>query len=145
MRHQVTVDIDAPAERVWAVLADVERWPEWCPTMNSVRRRDGSTFGPGSSAEVRQPRLPPAVWRVTGFEPGRRFEWATSALGVTTRGDHLIERLQADRSRVTLTVETTGRLAALLTAAVWPMTRRYVNTEATSLRRHCESRLTPGA
>jgi hypothetical protein len=31
-------------------------------------------------------------------------------------------------------------LAALLTVVVWPMTRRYVTLEASSLKRRCEAR-----
>ena len=37
MTHfSVTVDIPAPPDRVWAVIADVERWPEWTPTVTRI-------------------------------------------------------------------------------------------------------------
>jgi uncharacterized protein YndB with AHSA1/START domain len=43
MRYEIEVDIDSTPEAVWAVLADVERWPEWTPSMTLVRRlEDGS-------------------------------------------------------------------------------------------------------
>lgn len=139
MQHQVSVVVDAAPEQVWAVLADVEHWPSWTPTMTSVRRLDGGPFGADSAVEVRQPKLPRNVWRVTRFEPGRRFEWASRAPGVTTRADHRIEPLEGDRSRVTLAIELSGALAPLLTMVVWSITRRYVNLEAHSLKRRCES------
>jgi len=142
MRFEVTEEIDADPSDVWAVLADVQRWPDWCPTMTSVRRLDDGPFGVGSAAEIRQPKLPKASWRVTEFEPGRRFEWATAALGITTRGDHRIDGLPDGRSRITLTIKVTGALAPLLTVVVWPMTRRYITLEAGSLKRRCEARRT---
>ena len=142
MKHQVTEEIDAAPSDVWAVLSDVERWPDWCPTMTSVRRLDDGPLGVASAAEVRQPKLPRAIWRVTAFEPGRRFEWATTSLGVTTSGDHQIDPLPNGRGRLTLTINVTGALAPLLTVVVWPMTRRYAATEAASLKRRCEARRT---
>lgn len=140
MRYEVNEEIDGAPSDVWAVLADVERWPDWCPTMTSVQRLDDGPFGVGSAAEIRQPKLPRAIWRVTEFEPGRRFQWTTTSLGVTTSGDHRIDPLPGGRARITLTIEVTGALAALLTVVVWPMTRRYVTLEASSLKRRCEAR-----
>ncbi|MDT7677384.1 MAG: hypothetical protein QOD82_5286 [Pseudonocardiales bacterium] len=75
MYFEAATEIDAPAERVWAVLADVEHWPDWTPTMTSVRLLTAGPLGPGSAAEIRQPKLPKAVWTVTGFEAGRRWSW----------------------------------------------------------------------
>jgi len=34
------VDIAAPPGGVWAVIADVERWPEWTPTVTRLQRLD---------------------------------------------------------------------------------------------------------
>lgn len=140
MHHQVSVDVDAAPEQVWAVLADVERWPSWTPTMTSVRRLDVGPVGMDSASEVRQPKLPRNVWRVTRFEPGRRFEWAASAPGVTTRADHRIEPLAGDRSRVTLEIKSTGALAGVFRLLLGSLTRRYVDVEAASLKKHCEAR-----
>jgi carbon monoxide dehydrogenase subunit G len=38
MRYETQVAIHATPEAVWAVLAEVERWPEWTPSMTLVRR-----------------------------------------------------------------------------------------------------------
>ncbi|MGI8814559.1 MAG: SRPBCC family protein [Pseudonocardia sp.] len=84
MHCDVAIEIDAPAPEVWAVLADVTRWPEWTPTMNEVRLRDGGRLGSASVAEIRQPRLPKAIWTVIEFEDGHRFAWTASGPGVRT-------------------------------------------------------------
>jgi uncharacterized membrane protein len=133
-----TIEIDAPAPAVWAVIADVARWPDWTPTMTEVRLIGTDRIGPGARARIRQPRLLPAVWRVTEFEADRRFAWAARGPGFESVGDHRVEALDRDRSRVTLSVDTTGPLARPAWALIGGLTARYVATEATSLKAHCE-------
>ncbi len=60
VEQSIRIDVEAPVQRVWEVLREVERWPEWTPTVTSVRRLDdGSAWlGPGfgrSSPRVRRP------------------------------------------------------------------------------------------
>ena len=66
MDYEVSVDIDATPGEVWNVLTDVGRWPEWTPTVTRVERLDLGPFQVGSTVMIRQPRLPPTVWRVQG-------------------------------------------------------------------------------
>lgn len=138
MNVTTVVDVDAPAPRVWAVLADVSNWPSWTPTMTEVRLLDGNRLGPGGAAEIRQPRLPKAVWRVTEFDPGRWFVWAAQGPGVRTVAGHHVEQLADGHCRVTLSIDTTGPLSRPLWLLIGGLTRGYVQTEAACLKRHCE-------
>src|SRR5579859_7347355 len=88
MRIDHSIEIAAPPEAVWAVVTDVERWPEWTPTMESVRRLDNGPFQLGSSAKIKQPQMPEAVWRVTAFTPGRQFTWETTVRGMRMIASH---------------------------------------------------------
>jgi uncharacterized membrane protein len=58
---QVSTTINAPIDLVWTVLVDVERMPEWTPTVHWVRVLDdlppGSGVGRGSSVRMKQPWL----------------------------------------------------------------------------------------
>lgn len=108
------MDIEAGADQVWAVLVDIGHWPSWNPTVTSVRPLQDGPFGLGSTAEVRQPKLPQATWRVSRYESGERFEWITTSPGVTTRADHHVEPLDGGRSHLTLELHQTGPLAGLV-------------------------------
>jgi uncharacterized membrane protein len=76
------VEIKGPSEKVVTVLCDVERWPEWTSTMTSVQRIDNGRFAVGSKARIRQPKLLPAIWQVSEFDPAKNFTWATHTPGV---------------------------------------------------------------
>jgi uncharacterized protein YndB with AHSA1/START domain len=88
VEYETSVRIDAPPEKVWRVLTDVERWPEWTPSMTRVERLQTGPLQVGSTARIKQPKFPPTVWRVTELEPGRSFSWAAGGPGVATVGGH---------------------------------------------------------
>src|SRR5688572_2335739 len=67
--------IDAPPERVWAVLTDFERYAEWNPFVQAVQgelteggRLRVRLVPPGGRAITMRPR-------VTAMDPGVAFEW----------------------------------------------------------------------
>jgi uncharacterized membrane protein len=135
---QQTVDIAAPPQRVWDVMIDVERWPEWTSSVSSVELLDGGPLKVGSRARIRQPRLAAAVWTVTTIEPGRYFEWRSVLPGLTSIGGHRIQPLGDERCRVLLSVEWKGVLAPLINLIYGELSRRYVTTEAEGLKRRAE-------
>src|SRR6185369_5786539 len=94
-RFSKTVDIAAPPERVWQVMVDVERWPEWTRSANSVRRLDRGAFTIGSRARISQPKLLPAVWTVTQLNEGRSFTWAAGGPGFRVSGTHAVESIES--------------------------------------------------
>jgi uncharacterized protein YndB with AHSA1/START domain len=133
-----TVDIDAPPEGVFAVLCDVERWPEWTPTMSHVQRLDIGPLAVGSSARVRQPKLRPAVWQVTEFEHNRNFTWTTRAPGLRMQAGHLVEP-RGGGSRMALSFEMAGLIAPLVWRLYGGLIERYVATESQGLKKRSEA------
>jgi uncharacterized membrane protein len=134
----VPVSIDAPPEKVFAVLCAVERWPEWTSSMSSVQRLQSGPFGVGSSARVRQPRLRPAIWQVTQLENQRNFTWTTRSPGLRMKAGHLIEP-QGSGSRVALSFELSGFIAPLVSRLYGALIERYITTEAQGLKKRSES------
>jgi uncharacterized membrane protein len=131
------VHIEAPPDEVVAVLFDVERWPEWTSTMTRVRRLDQGPLAVGSRAEVRQPKLPPALWQVTELDAQRGFEWETRGFGLKLEAGHLVEQ-DMTGSRVTLSLRFSGLLASLVARFFGSLCRRYIAIEAEGLRKRCE-------
>ena len=71
-----TIVIDAPIERVWEVLADVEGQPRWMDDMKSVRMLTPLPIGVGTRAEGNIRIFGIGVLdpiTITAFEPPRRF------------------------------------------------------------------------
>ena len=88
MDYKLTLNVKAPAERVWEQFLDVERWPQMTKSISEVRRLQDGPLQVGSQAIIKQPGLPRARWQVTELDPGHSFTWQTSSGGVTTAGSH---------------------------------------------------------
>jgi uncharacterized membrane protein len=140
MRFEASIEVEAPAERVFEVYSDVEHWPDWTASVTSVERLDDRPFGIGSRARVRQPRLPVAVWEVTELEPGRSFAWVARGPGVLSTGRHVVEPAgDGGRCRVTAALEQGGLLGPLLGLLTKRITERYLDMEVRGLKAHCEA------
>ncbi len=134
----VTVNIDAPAEKVFAVLCDVEGWPGWTSTVTSAQRMESGSLAVRSRAYVRQPKLRPAVWQVTELEVPRNFTWTTCSPGLRMTAGHSIEPRGAG-SRVVLSFELSGFIAPLISRLYGGLIERYITTESQGLKKHSES------
>jgi uncharacterized membrane protein len=143
MEFSITTDVDASADNVFAVMIDMERWPEWTPTVTRVERLDGSTLPLAMNSRIRivQPKVPPAEWTVTALEAGRGFRIVSRSPGATVEANHWIEPLgDGQRSRVTLSVTFSGWLGQLIARMMRGLNERYIAQEAAGLKRRSEEK-----
>jgi uncharacterized protein YndB with AHSA1/START domain len=145
---QRSIDIDAPASTVWAVLSDVERWHQWTASVSSVRRSRSGPLTVGEQVVVEQPRLPTLTYTVTAVDEGRSFTWAAGSRASQGVGEHVLTPRIAGGCTATLRLTQKGPAARLVGAVLNRITRRYVRMEAEGLRARCEARAAssgPGA
>lgn len=135
MEFTRTLSVPASPERLVAAIVDVEDWPNWTPSIDSVRRLDQGALVVGSRAEVRQPRLPRAVWTVTRVDEGGMV-WESKGPGVRTIGEHLVTP-DGDGSVLHLRLVQEGPLGTLIGWLYSGLTRRYLALEAEGFRRCC--------
>jgi uncharacterized membrane protein len=139
MKMTTSVDIDAPPEKVWEVMSDVERWHEWTKSISRIQILGGGPLRAGSRVRIRQPKLPSAVWNVTALEPGRYFEWQNQSPGITSVATHAIEAKPDGTSRVTLSIDQSGVFGSLIARMFENrISRPYMEMEAQGLKRRSE-------
>lgn len=136
-RFRITVDIAAPPSRVWEVVSDVERWPEWTRSVREVRRLGEGPLGVGSRILIRQPAFPPALWKVTGLEPGKGFMWTSGAPGLRVVANHRVEASPSG-TVATLSLELQGLFGNIFGRMTKEITERYLAMEAEGLRQRAQ-------
>lgn len=136
-RYEVEIRV-SPA-RVWAVLLDVERWPEWTTSVTRVQRMELGPLTLGSRTRIWQPRLMPAVWCITSLDEGRRvFGWTTRTLGVKIVGRHQVDASK-NHSRVALSLHYTGPLSVVVARVYHGLISDYIRREGDGLKEFCEN------
>jgi uncharacterized membrane protein len=136
--YTASARIEAPIERVWAVLEDVLRWPEWTPTVTHVEALGPPALAPGAAFRVHQPGLQPAVWEVGDVVRGERFAWSSRSPGVRVRADHALV-VEDGATTLHLRLEMRGMLAPIVVRFFGEKTAAFVAKEAVSLKARSEA------
>lgn len=142
MSFQISVDVSAPPEIVWSVISDAEHWHEWTASVREIRLLDKGPLAIGTRALIRQPKFPPAVWKVTALEPGKSFVWRSGAPAMWVNAFHSVEPMSGG-ARATLRLDYEGPIGALLARVTRGITNRYLQLEAAGLKKRSEE-LFPG-
>ncbi len=89
-------EIAAPAEVVWQLLTDTDRWPQWGP---SIRRAqvNGGSLKRGATGTVTIVIGVDVPFEITDLVAGERWSWKVAGIGAT---DHVVEKIDSQRCRV---------------------------------------------
>lgn len=140
-RLDTSIEIEAPAKQIWAVLTDFSSYPEWNPFVRSVegeletgRRLHVRLEPPGLRGMTLRPKL-------VAVDPPRAFRWH-GHLGVPGLfdGEHgfEIEPLASGRVRFRQSEEFRGVLVPLLWRMLETKTRRGFEAMNAALKRRAE-------
>jgi hypothetical protein len=134
MISESSVVIDAPTSLVWDVFSDVERWPERTASVTNLVALDGPGLAIGMRFQIKQPKLPKLVWKVTAAAPGVCWTWAQHSSGGSTVAHHALTSMDDGRTLVRQAVDQRGLVGAIVGRLMLRTTRRYLEMEAQGLK-----------
>ncbi|BDW83484.1 hypothetical protein MACH24_29220 [Erythrobacter sp. Dej080120_24] len=129
MSHTIRtqIEIDAPKERIWDILVDLDRYHEWNPFITDARGR----IAPGATFEVR-PRTDSGkrhvfVPQVTDYREHREFTW-TGAFYFRwiALGDHTFRLTELENGRVR--VDHDERIYGFAAPLLYLLTKEQIMT-----------------
>lgn len=97
-------DVEGPRELVWQELVDLDRWPQWGPTVRAARLDDGGRkLHEGATGAV---QTPVGLWLPFVIEDWRQedtwsWSWRVAGIPATT---HSVTAVDADHSRLEMGV-----------------------------------------
>jgi len=129
MRIEIALDIGSPRERVFAILADPSRLPEWQSGTRAARAEPPGPLAPGSVIHQEVTFLghrATSVVEVERVEPPARLTLRIREGPLPLLADHALEDLGDGRTRLAFAGEADpGRLARL----AGPLVRRGAERE----------------
>ena len=141
-----SIQVDAPCERCFGLVAALDRFPEWQSQVRSAKVYERDAEGRPEVAEtVSDARVREIKYRLRyAYEPPHRISWTYVDGDVKDiRGEYRFEPLDADRTRVTyrLEVDPGRRLGLLLRGRLADKVRDYVmGTTLDELKAEAERR-----
>jgi hypothetical protein len=105
--------VGAPLVEAWRGLAQLERWPEWAPHIDSVTMSPPDKLGPNTTGVIRLRRLGDTTFDMTEWEPPHRWRWQGSLLGHVIGYDHRFEAAD-ETTWLEWTVDIDGSLTSII-------------------------------
>jgi carbon monoxide dehydrogenase subunit G len=115
MRFESSIYIDAPAERVWALIDKLEEWPQWMPSIKKIERVSPGPLATGSQLSVTA-RVSGLTVRllmtITEFVRERNVVLEGKALGTKLARFYILEPADG-KTKLTIGGDVSGALAWL--------------------------------
>ena len=135
--REASLETSAPADRVWQVWSDVNRWPEWNPDMKASHIDGSLKLGATGNIDTRSGGKHDVV--VTHFEQGRSFELESTALPGTKMAIRATITPTGAGSRITQGFEPRGLLAPLVGPMMGGAILKTFNSVLKGLKQKVES------
>jgi len=135
-------EVEAPLDRVWEVITDLDRYGEWNPFVPEAR----SSLKPGESIEMKvrvfESFAQPQTELVTVFEPGQRFCYTMYPLplgAMRSQRCHSVESLGPERTAYRSDFELAGWLSPLVAVPMGSRLQRGFDAMASALKERAEA------
>ena len=115
MRFESSIDINAPAEKVWALIDKLEEWPQWMPSIKKIERLSKGPLAVGSQLSVTAKVSGLTVillMTIIEFVPERTVAMQGKALGTNLTRFYTLEPVNG-KTKVTIGGDVSGALAWL--------------------------------
>ena len=115
MRFESSIEINAPATKVWALVDRLEEWPQWMPSIKKIERTSKEPLTVGSKLFVtaKVSRLTVRLlMTITKFVPERSVVLEGKALGTRLIRFYTLEPLNG-KTKITIGGDVSGALAWL--------------------------------
>lgn len=115
MRFESSIDINAPAEKVWAMIDRLEEWPQWMPSIKKIERLSKGPLTVGSQLSVTAKvsgLTAELLMTIIEFVPERTVVLEGKALGTKLTRFYTLEPVDG-KTKVTIGGEVSGALAWL--------------------------------
>ncbi len=114
-----TVEIGAPPEKIWEVLSDGNRWPEWLTPIRGLEETAPAVLHEGDEFHVALGKMGGAKIKVTEVTTKRRLRWNAGPgmahmMGMPMKASLELQLQGVNRTRVVLTMITPMMMAPMM-------------------------------
>ena len=116
MKFSASVEITATPEKTWALVNNIEEWPNWIPSLKKIEKITEGPLGVGSQVLVVAKSLITVnlLMTITEFVAGRRVVMEGGVLGVKMTRYYELEPVGQNKAKLTAGGEVSGLLAFLV-------------------------------